>query len=109
MTLRYAVDRVQPPRDAIRNVYNTSASFDNGITVVNFTRDKITNDFSQDIRINRCLYFLFAWAGNANINTGVIQQHGTQNQEVSKSLICLPSASFCPQRCRKNNIKLYCI
>ena len=109
MTLRYAVDRAPPPRDAINNVYNTSASFDNGITVVNFTRDKITNDSIQDIRINRCLFFLFAWAGNADINTGVIQYHGSENRDASTSLICLPSASFCPQRCKKNSIKLYFI
>jgi len=97
------VQRIQPLRDAIQNVYNTSASFDSGITTVTFTRDKITNDPSQDIQINRCLFFLFAWGGNANINTGVIQNHGSQNRQVSDSLICLPSASFCPQRCKKNN------
>ena len=70
---------------------------------MSFSRDKITNDPNQDFRINRCLYFIFAWSGNADINTGVIQYHGGQHRFVSDTLICIPSASFCPGRCKKNN------
>lgn len=100
------MEKVQPPRDTIQNVDNSSASFVNGITTVTFSREKITNDRSQDIQINRCLYFLYAWSGNANINTGNIQFHGTRNQDVSDALICLPSASFCPERCKNNNANI---
>ena len=68
-----------------------------------FSRDKITNDASQDIQLNRCLFFIYAWSGNADINTGEIQYHGSQNRDVSEALVCLPSADFCPERCKKSN------
>ena len=92
------MDRLQPTRDPIQNVDDISASFENGVTTVSFTRDKITNDPTRDIRINRCVYFLYAWSGDANINTGVIQYHGTIHRNVSRTLICLPSGSFCSAR-----------
>ena len=100
---RYAADRAQPPRDAIQNINSGSASFVNGITTVEFSRNKVTNDSEDDLSLNVCRYLLYAWSGDANINTGVIQFHGTQNQGVSETLLCFPSSSLCPERCKKLN------
>ena len=71
---------------------------------MSFSRDKITNDPDQDIQLTNCLFFLYAWSGNADINTGDIVYHGSQNRDVSQALVCLPSASFCPERCKKMSL-----
>ena len=101
VSYRYATDRAQPPRDVIQNVNDGSASFVDGITTVEFSRDKVTGDSEDDLSLNVCRYLLYAWSGDANINTGVIQFHGTQNQGVSDTLLCFPSSSLCPERCMK--------
>jgi len=92
---------VEPPRDSVQNVDNTFASFVNGITTVQFSRNKITGDVDGDLSLSVCRFLLFAWGGDANINTGVIQYHGIQNQASTDTLICFPSPSVCPERCKK--------
>ena len=76
---------------------------------MSFSRNKTTNDQRQDLQINRCLFFIFAWGGNADINTGVIQYHGIKNRNISDTLICLPSASFCPEQCKNNQSIYQCV
>ena len=76
-----------------------------GITRVQFSRDKITNDSNRDLNLVVCRFLLFAWSGNANINTRVIQFHGSDNDDVSNTLICFPSPSLCPERCKKLTLK----
>ena len=98
---RYADSQEQPPRDPIQNVDNTSASFERGVTTVQFSRDKITGDSDRDLTLSVCRFLLYAWSGNADIDTGVIQYHGIQNRAVSETLICFPSPSLCPERCKK--------
>ena len=67
-----------------------------------FSRDKVTNDANRDVQLNRCLFFIYAWSGNASITTGIIQYHGSRNRKISQTLVCLPSADFCPERCKKS-------
>ena len=92
---------MEPPRDPIQNVDNASASFVNGVTTITFSRDKVTGDSDRDLSLSVCCFLLYAWSGNADINTGVIQYHGNQNRAASDTLICFPSSSLCPERCKK--------
>ena len=83
----------------MQNVDDAFASIMDGILTVQFSRDKITGDTSGDLSLHVCRYLLFAWSGNANIETGTIQFHGRQNTAVSDTLICFPSPSLCPEKC----------
>ena len=73
----------------------------NGITTVQFSRNKVTGDVNRDLSLSVCRFLLFAWSGDVNINTGVIQYHGIQNRAFTDTLICFPSPSICPERCKK--------
>ena len=66
----------------------------NGVTTVAFRRERVTGD-PDDVPLDQCLYFLYAWGGTFNVNTQVITYHGG-NREASSTVICLPSASVCP-------------
>ena len=85
----------------MQNVDNVSALFVEGVTTVQFSRDKITGDSDRDLSLSVCRFLLFAWSGNANIDTRVIQYHGVQNRTFSDTLICFPTSSLCPERCKK--------
>ena len=85
----------------MQSVDNIFASFVNGVTTVQFSRNKITGDSNKDLTLSVCRFLLFAWNGNVDINTGVIQYHGHQNRAFSDTLICFPSLSLCPERCKK--------
>ena len=85
----------------MQNIDNVFASFVDGVTTVQFSRNKTTDDSDKDLSLSMCRFLLFAWSGNANILTGVIQFHGSQNQAVSDTSICFPSPLFCPERCKK--------
>ena len=84
----------------MQSVDNIFASFVNGVTTVQFSRNKITEDSNEDLTLSVCRFLLFA-NGNVDINTGVIQYHGHQNRAFSDTLICFPSLSLCPERCKK--------
>ena len=90
----------------MQNFDNPSASFVDGVTAVQFSRDKVTGDSEDDLSLSVCRYLLYAWGGNVNIVTGVIQFHGSQNQAVSETLLCFPAPSLCPERCKKLNQQL---
>ena len=81
-----------------------------GILTVQFYCDKITGDTSGDLSLHVCCYLLFAWSGNASIETGIIQFHGSQNRAVTYTLICFSSSSLCPEKLEiYSNNKSYCI
>ena len=110
---RYAVARTQPSQDTIQNIDDASASFMDGNTVVEFSRDKVTNDADQDITIDVCRFVLFAWGDGVNVSAQEIQYHGTDRRNVSETLICFPSEILCPERCKQyfsiaSSIKYYC-
>ena len=83
----------------MQNVNNGSASFVDGVTTVRFSRDKVTGDSEDDLTLSVCRYLLYAWGGNANVLTGVIQIHNSQNAAASATLLCFPAPSLCPERC----------
>jgi len=87
----------------VQNVDDASASFANGVTTVTFSRDKLTNDIQQDISLDICRYFLYAWGGDVNINTRVIGNHGSRFNR-STELFCFPVADFCPEKCMFSKI-----
>ena len=71
------------------------------LQLCNFLVIKSQGDSNKDLTLNVCRFLLFAWNGNVDINTGVIQYHGVQNRAASDTLICFPSLSLCPERCKK--------
>lgn len=98
--IRYAVRQSLPQKDAIQNINNISATKIDGITTLEFVRDKITNDSNGDLNLNMCRFVLFAWGDNVDINTGTIQYHGMAQRNASDNLICFPPAAFCPRKCK---------
>ena len=96
---RYATQRSLPETDAMQNIYNVSATIINGVTTINFVRDKITNDSDADLNLNVCRFVLFAWGDDVDFNTGVIRYHGLNQRSASNELICFPSAKICPNKC----------
>ena len=93
---------MQPSHDPIQNVDNIFASFENGATLVRFSRLKDTGDVN-DFSLSDCVYFLHAWGGAVyDINTKQVAYHGAFRRFVSESLECIPtSTSFCPESKRK--------
>ena len=83
-----------PSNDASQDITATSAVFDNGVTAVTFRRERVTND-PNDVPLDQCVYFLYAWGGVFNVSTQTIQYHGG-NREPSRTMVCLPSSSVCP-------------
>ena len=94
--------------DTVQNVDDASASFANGFTTVTFSRGKITNDIQQDVTLDLCRYFLYAWGGSVDINSRVIESHGTRFSR-STELFCFPATTVCPEKCMytKINSDLY--
>ena len=67
----------------------------NGVTSVAFRRERVTGD-PNDVSLDQCVYFLYAWGGAFNVSTQEIMYHGPTSREASSTVICLPSASVCP-------------
>ena len=90
---------MQPPIDPIQDIFNASASFEDGVTTVMFSRLKDTGDVN-DISLSNCVFFLHAWGGGVtNFTSREISYHGVSRRFISNSLICLPT-TFCPERCK---------
>ena len=97
----------QPPlRDSEQNVEDASVLFNNGVTTVRFSRQKITGD-DDDFSLDVCRYFIFAWGDVIDITSGEIVGQGfasdidIRQRFVSDELICLPSStSLCPELCK---------
>jgi len=103
LCIRYAETSTQPlPQDVIQNVDNGLASFASGNTIVEFSRDKITNDPDDDITLDVCRYVLFAWGDNVNFGTREIR-FDENRTNISETLLCFPSETLCPERCKEKN------
>ena len=83
-----------PTVDSSQDITSTSAVLMNGVTTVAFRRERVTGD-PDDVPLDQCLYFLYAWGGAFDVTTQVIMYHGG-NREASSTMICLPSAIVCP-------------
>ena len=88
----------RPPADISQDITSTSAFHENGVTTVTFTREIVTGD-SNDVRLDQCVYFLYAWGGSFDINTQAIEYHGSNTREASSTLICLPPSMICTSKC----------
>ena len=94
LPFRYASSRIgAPPADASQDITTSSAVLQSGNTTITFRRERVTND-PNDVSLDQCVYFLYAWGGAFDVNTQVIDYH--QNSQPSSTLICLPSSSVCP-------------
>ena len=69
--------------------------FEDGVTTVAFRQERVTGD-PNDVSLDQCVYFLYAWSGTFNASTQEIMYHGPTRREASSTVICLPSASVCP-------------
>jgi len=69
--------------------------FEDGVTTAAFRRERVTGD-PNDVSLDQCVYFLYAWGGVFNVSTEEIMYHGATSREASSTVICLPSASICP-------------
>ena len=64
------------------------------MTTVTFRRERVTND-PNDVSLDQCVYFLYAWGGTFNVDTRTVGYHHG-NREPSSTMVCLPSARVCP-------------
>lgn len=94
------MQRSLPHKDTMQNIYNISATKIDEVTTMEFVRDKTTNDSDGDVNLNACRFVLFAWGDNVDIDTETIEYHGMTQRNVSDTLICFPSAAFCPIKCK---------
>ena len=93
LPIRFASSRSTPPADSSQDITSAFAFHENGVTTVTFTRERVTGD-SNDVRLDQCVYFLYAWGGAFDVNTQVIEYHGS-SREASRDVICLPSSIIC--------------
>lgn len=92
---RYATQQSQPPLDSSQDILATSAVHENGVTTVGFQRQRVTGD-PNDVPLNQCVYFLYAWGGMFSSTTELLQYHGsTRRGTVGTTMICLPTAQEC--------------
>ena len=95
LPFRFASARSRPPADDSQDITDASAVHENGVTTVIFSRERVTND-ANDVSLDQCVYFLYAWGGTFDVNTQMIEPHGYGNREPSGTTVCLPSSSDCP-------------
>ena len=92
---RYAAQRSQPPSDLSQDILAASVVHENGLTTLSFQRQRVTGD-PDDIALNQCVYFLYAWGGMFSSATGMLQYHGsTRRGTIGTTMVCLPSAQQC--------------
>ncbi len=60
---RYAAARARPPVDSIEDITDTAVTLENGFTTMTFTRPRVSEDTTQDISLDQCRYFLWAFNG----------------------------------------------
>ena len=84
---RYATIRAEPAIDASQNISDVTATHDNGITTITFTRPRVSTD-NRDLSLDQCVYFLYAWGGSIDYSTCRAGQH--TNREPSDFQFCIP-------------------
>ncbi len=93
---RFATQRAEPPVDASQDITSASASHVNGVTTISFNRPRDSGD-SNDISLDVCRFFLFAFNGPINFATGSAGYHGlgTMFRAPSAERICIPTSAQC--------------
>ena len=84
---RYAAVLGEPVIDASQDISDVTATHDNGITTITFTRPRVSTD-NRDLSLDQCVYFLYAWGGPIDYSTCRGGQH--TNREPSDFQFCIP-------------------
>ena len=92
---RFASARAEPPIDASQDITSASASLVDGVTTITFNRPRDSGDSSNDITLNVCRFFLFAFGGPVNFATQTAGYHGNMNRVASAERICIPTFAEC--------------
>ncbi len=81
--------RAQPPEDDSQDIYDASYELVGGTTSIAFTRPCSSTD-TNDIPINQCLYYLYAFGGDVTdyTNPTSILQHS--NRGSFPEMVCIP-------------------
>ena len=92
-TYRFAFQRAEPPIDESQDITVISASHIVGNTTIIFNRPRNSGD-SNDISLDACRFFLFAFGGLANFATQAAGYHFS-NRFISPERICIPTFAEC--------------
>ena len=93
-TYRFAFARAPPPIDDSQDITVLLASHTDGNTTIIFNRPRNSGD-SNDISLDVCRFFLFAFGGPANFDTQEVGYHGFTRRFVSPERICIPTFAEC--------------
>ena len=107
LTLRFAFARAEPPIDASQDIADISASRMNEVTTVSFTRPRNSGD-SNDISLDMCRFFLFAFGGSANFATQAVGYH-FNNRFISSDRICIPTFAECSGKLACEEMRTKCV
>ena len=78
-----------PRVDEVSNIMSTSVTRENGFTTISFIRPLNTLDTTDDISLSENRYFMYAWGGTFDYQTGNIGKH-PMTPTISNGLIILP-------------------
>ena len=91
---RFAFARAPTSIDVSQDITVSLASHMDGNTTIIFNRPRNSGD-SNDIPLDVCRFFLFAFGGAANIDTQEVGYHGFNRRFVSPERICVPTFAQC--------------
>ena len=86
-----------PPVDEQQDIEMTAITTENGVTTVQFRRQRDTGDSMDDLTLDVCQYFLYAWGGTFDTNNPSslgIHSH----REASPYQVCIPPDTICKGR-----------
>lgn len=63
MYCRYATEQSRPPVDSQQDIANVSVTVEEGVTTIEFARERDTGDADRDFTLDQCRYFLWAFNG----------------------------------------------
>ena len=91
---RYASGRFEPPVDPSQDITDAVASFENGVTTINFTRPRNSGD-PNDLSLDQCRYLLYAYGPTASVVNATLSYHGSDRGTLTERFF-VPSAEDCP-------------
>ena len=97
LTRRYAFAQAEPPIDGIQNIGRASAEHVDGVTTITFNRPRnSSDDLVNDISLDPCRFFLFAFGGPVSTPPSVgYHGFGSTRRAPSAERICIPTFREC--------------